>query len=41
MYSVEESSKEKVLIELVDVIGELFKLVVRKKELIEIYKSSS
>ena len=39
MSSVEESSKDKVLIELVDVIGEVFKLGGRKKELIETYNS--
>jgi len=37
MSSVEEGSKEKVLPELVDVIGEVFKLGEKKKELIEIY----
>ena len=39
MSSVEEGSKEKVLDDLVDVIGEVFKLGEKKKELIEIYKT--
>ena len=41
MSSVEEGSKEKVLPELVDVIGEVFKLGEKKNELITIYNTPS
>ena len=39
MYSVEKSSKEIILIELIYVIREVFKFLGRKKDLIEIYKN--
>ena len=41
MSSVEEGSKEKVLYDLVDVIGEVFKLGEKKDELIEIYHTKA
>jgi hypothetical protein len=41
MSSIEEGSKEKVLPELVDVIGEVFKLGEKKNELINIYNSKA